>query len=228
MSLLNGALTLTSKKIHLPGKKKKPKSNTVTLVLPPYKSQWSPASTRKRHSRHYGTITEKWRHHAFTVILAQGGSQPLIVWWKMQSFLWRKDDCANTAFLSFMRELNMQAGLLLDTRTAPGLQPFKQLFQHLDFTRNWLRAYKPQKQHLNCIFPCMATSEQGWNCSWLPQSSAKATHKSQIIWGRSDFFSPDSLQFIVLTKESSSLLPLCIHKTIFLMSPWARYTGFAV
>lgn len=134
-------------------------------------------------------MTEKWRHRAFTVILAQDGSQPLITWSKMQSFLWRKYDCSNTAFLSSMRELNMQARLLLDTRTAPGLQPFKQLFQCLDFTRSWLKACNPQKQHLNCIFPCKVTSEQGWNCSWLPQSSARATHKSQISWGRGDFSS---------------------------------------
>lgn len=111
----------------------------------------------------------------------------------MQTFSWRKDESASTTFpvfsLSFMREIDRQARLLLDTRTAPALQPFKQLFQHLDFTRNWLRACKPQKQHLNCIFPCTPTSEQGWNCSWLPQSSGKATHKSQISQSGLGFFS---------------------------------------
>lgn len=123
----------------------------------------------------------------------------------MQPFLCRKDDCANTTFPVFslsnsarartwahthvhtQRETNMQARLLLETRTAPALQQFKQLLRCFNFTRIWLRACKAQRQHLNCVFPCVPTSEQGWNYSWISQCLAKATCKAQISWGRLGF-----------------------------------------
>ena len=124
----------------------------------------------------------------------------------MQPFLCSKDDRANTTFPVFSlsnsahahtwahtcththRETNMQARLLLETRTAPALQQFKPLFWRFNFTRIWLRVCKAERQHLNCIFPCVPTSEQGWDCSWLPQSLAKATRKAQISRGRLGFF----------------------------------------
>lgn len=157
MSLLNGVLALTSKKIHLP-EKKRSQNQILSLHVNPHKAQLPQG---KDIQLHYGNITEEGRHHAFAVILAQHGSQALIIWCKMQPFLCRKDDSANITFLSFMREVNMQEKLLLDTRTAPGFQPFKQLFRHLDFRRHLLRACESQKQHLNCTFSCMPTSEQG-------------------------------------------------------------------
>lgn len=58
-----------------------------------------------------------------------------------------------------------------------------------------------------------------------PQAKPPISPKSVSVDG---VFFPDSLQFIVLTNERSSLLPHGIHETIFLMSPWARYTGFVI
>lgn len=109
----------------------------------------------------------------------------------MRPFLYSEDDGANTTFPVFSlshREINTQARFLLETRTASALQQFKQLFQRFNFTRVWPRAWKALRQHLSCTFPCMPTSEQGWDCSWLPQSLVKATHQAQISQVRMGLF----------------------------------------
>lgn len=125
------------------------------------------------------------------------------------------------------REINAQARLLLETRTAPTLQQFKQLFRCSNFTRIWLRACKAQRQHLNCTITCAPTSEQGWNCSWLPQSSAAATRKAQISRGRLGSF-----PWLLAIHCADRLLMRALHRyqlvltKLFLISPRRRYTSF--
>lgn len=125
------------------------------------------------------------------------------------------------------RETNIQARPLLETRTAPALQQFKQLFRCFNFTRIWLRACKAQRQHLNGIITCAPTSEQGWNCSWLPQSLATATCNAQISRGRLGSF-----PWLLAIHCAGRLLMRARHRyrlvfmKLFLISPWTRYTSF--
>lgn len=116
-------------------------------------------------------------------------------------------------------EATTQARLLLETAPAP--RQFQQLFQYFDFIMIFLRERKAQRKQLSCIMTCAPTSEQGWNCSWLPQSWAKATyHKSQ---GRSGYLTCNSLCRQTLD-QSSSLLLVGIYKTLLLISPWTKHS----
>lgn len=94
-----------------------------------------------------------------------------------------------------------------------------------ELTESMQATEAPSQLHLAHVCPPQSRAEIAPGFL-SPQPKPLLSPKSIGVEG--DFFSPDSLQFIVLTKESSLLLPLGIHENTFLISSWARYTGFTI